>query len=314
MFNSDERFVLTYGDAFVDYIADDHSNQSFTMFLGGATVNVAAGIARLGVPSSFITITGDDETSAFVRNELGNEGVDLRYAVLEESKRVSGVYVHLTEENDRVFASYVDEAPDIQVQPEHLKEEAFKNASIFHMCSGTMFHPIALSTTREAVRLAKKHGRIVSMDANIRPLRWESEEQCRTTIRSFFPDADLLKLTEEELFFLTETETMEDGLEWLKEFNIPIIMVTLGDYGTHVVLNGGVGRHVPVEPVEPVDTTGAGDAFMAGILRHVHFNGIPQTMEALIECVSFGNKLGALAATKSGALTAMPRLHEINDL
>lgn len=314
MFHTDDQFVLTYGDAFVDYIADDHSNQSFTMYLGGATVNVAAGIARLGVPSAFITITGGDETSAFVRKELANEGVDLRYSILEESKRVSGVYVHLTEENDRIFAKYVDEAPDIQVKPEHLKEEAFQKASIFHMCSGTMFHPTALETTREAVRLAKKNGIFVSMDANIRPLRWESAEECRTTIRSFFPDADLLKLTEEELFFLTGTDTMEDGLEKLKEFQIPIILVTLGDHGTHVVLNAKTSRHVPVEPVEPVDTTGAGDAFMAGILRFVHLNGMPKTEEALVECVSFGNKLGALAATKPGALTAMPRLHEIENL
>jgi len=314
MFHSDDQFVLTYGDAFVDYIADDHSNQSFTMFLGGATVNVAAGIARLGVPSAFITITGGDETSAFVRNELMNEGVDLRYAILEESKRVSGVYVHLTEENDRVFAKYVDEAPDTQVKPEQLEEEAFQKASIFHMCSGTTFHPIALSTTREAVKLAKNHGTMVSMDANIRPLRWDSEEQCRTTIRSFFADADLLKLTEEELFFLTETKSMEEGLKELKEFQIPIILVTLGDHGTQVVLNGGESRHVPVDPVEPVDTTGAGDAFMAGILRHVHLNGMPKTEEALVECVSFGNKLGALAATKPGALTAMPRLHEIEEM
>lgn len=314
MFHSDDRFVLTYGDAFVDYIADDHTNQSFTMFLGGATVNVAAGIARLGVPSSFITITGGDETSAFVRNELTNEGVDLRYAILKEEKRVSGVYVHLTEENDRVFAKYVDETPDIQVKPDHLNEEAFQKAYIFHMCSGTMFHPTALSTTREAVKLAKRHDTIVSMDANIRPLRWKNEELSRSTILSFFTDADLLKLTEDELFFLTETESMEEGLEQLKTFKIPIILVTLGDHGTEAVLNGGESLHIPVDPVEPVDTTGAGDAFMAGILRYAFLNGIPKTENELIECVTFGNKLGALAATKPGALTAMPRLDEIEGL
>lgn len=112
MDNSNKNHVLTYGDAsFVDYIAEDTTNTSFSMFLGGATVNVAVGVARLGVPSAFITITGDDETSAFVRGELQKEDVIMDYAKLEPDKRVSGVYVHLTEDHDRIFHTYIDEAP-----------------------------------------------------------------------------------------------------------------------------------------------------------------------------------------------------------
>ena len=71
--------------------------------------------------------------------------------------------------------------------------------------------------------------------------------------------------------------------------------------------------HVEVEPVEPVDTTGAGDAFIAGILSQTHLKGQPKTREEWIDYIAFGNKLGALCATKSGALSAMPRLEEIED-
>ena len=84
--------------------------------LGGATVNVAAGISRLGASSAFITVTGDDATSEFVREELRKEGVDLSFAKLENDKRVSGVYIHLTDDNDRIFHTYIDETPDIQVE------------------------------------------------------------------------------------------------------------------------------------------------------------------------------------------------------
>ena len=80
MVDSRKKHVLIYGDAFVDYIAGDHSNSTFTTFLGGATVNVAAGISRLGATSAFITVTGDDATSKFVRDELQKEGVELSYA------------------------------------------------------------------------------------------------------------------------------------------------------------------------------------------------------------------------------------------
>lgn len=310
MIDSKKKHVLIYGDAFVDYIAEDRSNSKFTTFLGGATVNVAAGISRLGASSAFITVTGDDPTSDFVREELRKEGVDLSFAKLEPNKRVSGVYIHLGEDNDRIFHTYIDETPDIQVENSDLPLKAFEDASVLHICSGTMFHPTALKTTREAVRQAKKASMLFSVDANIRPLRWESEALCRETILSFVEEADILKLTEEELFFLTETETLDTGIAKLTPYRIPVVLVTAGETGTFAVIDG-VMTHVGVEPVEPVDTTGAGDAFIAGILRQIHLKGQPENRDEWIDYISFGNKLGALCATKPGALSAMPRLDEI---
>ena len=313
MTQKDKDLILVYGDAFIDYIADDITNTTFTKYMGGATVNVAAGISRIGAPSALITITGEDETSQFVRDELAKEGVNMDYAIYDPAKRVSGVYVHLTEACERIFKDYVDETPDLQVQAMQLNEAAFKNASLLNVCSGTMFHPTALETTRAAVEMAKDKGAIIAMDANIRPLRWSSEEFCRETIVSFFEEVDILKLTDDELFFLTETTSIEDGLAKLDGYLVPIILVTVGKDGTYAVLNGDI-IHVPTIKITPVDTTGAGDAFMAGVLSYVHYNGLPTTEEDLVRCVSFGNKLGAMAATKAGALTALPYYQDIKHL
>ena len=306
------KHVLVYGDAFVDYIALTTENNTFKRHLGGATVNVAAGVSRLGIPSAFITITGDDETSAFVRRELENEGVNLTYSILLPEKRVSGVYVHLTQDFDRVFAVYENDTPDLQVTKSDLNEAAFKNASIFHICSGTTFHPDALATTLEAMNLAKKHGALFSFDVNIRPLRWESEEQCRETVTGFLPSVDILKLAKEEVLFLMETAALEEGIERLSRFRIPLVFITDGENGTYAIFESET-FHVPVVPVKPVDTTGAGDAFMAGILRHIHLHGLPKTRQEVMECANLGNKLGALCTTKPGALTAMPKLEEMED-
>ncbi|MFJ8264088.1 carbohydrate kinase [Rummeliibacillus sp. NPDC094406] len=313
MLESKKEFVLVYGDAFVDFIANDTTNTSFTKFLGGATVNVAAGISRIGAPSALITVTGDDETSEFVRHELDHEGVIMNYAQIIPEKRVSGVHVHLTEGNERIFTNYIDDTPDLQVETEHLQEEAFRRASIFNLCSNTMFHPIALETTKAAVALAKKHSVLVAMDANIRPLRWESAQVCQDTIASFLKDADLLKLADEELFFLTQTDNLEDGIQALKQFDIPLIMITVGAQGAYVVFNDEI-KHVPSIKIDCVDTTGAGDAFMAGVLRQVHLYGIPKTMEEAYDYVYFANHLGAYTATKAGAITAMPHYEEIKEL
>lgn len=309
----ENRHVLTYGDAFVDYIATTKNNDLFDLYLGGATVNVSAGVSRLGIPSAFITVTGKDEISEFFCQALQAEGVDLMHSIQHPEKRVSGVYIHLTEANDRVFASYDNETPDIQVEPEQLAPEAFEKASIFHFCSGTLFHPKARETTSHALSLAKSRDTLCSYDVNIRPLRWESEELCRKTVLQFLPQADILKLTVEELLFLMEASTMEAGIERLETYRVPLVFITDGENGTHVVVEGRT-RHVPVTPVEPMDTTGAGDAFMAGIIRHIHLNGMPKTEEALVECANFGNRLGALCATRAGAITAMPRMEDIKEL
>ncbi|VDG99039.1 5-dehydro-2-deoxygluconokinase [Lysinibacillus sphaericus] len=306
-----KKHVLIYGDVFVDYIAEDERNSSFTTYLGGATVNVAAGIARLGAPVSFITVTGDDETSEFVRMELANEGVDLTAAIFEPAKRVNGVYVHLTPEHDRVFSNYQNETPDIQVTAQDLKEETFQQASILHLCSGTMFHPTALETTRRAVELAKATDTLVSFDANIRPLRWENEEICRVTTNSFLSDADLVKLTEEELTFMMKTETLEEGLSQLKTYSIPVVLITRGDLGTIAIIRGEKFQ-IPSVKIEPVDTTGAGDAFMAGVLRQLHLQGYPKDVSEWKEVVRFGNHMGALCVTKVGALSAMPYVDELD--
>jgi len=86
MTKQEKDFILVYGDAFIDYIADDVTNTSFTKYMGGATVNVAAGISRIGAPSALITITGDDEGSQFVRDGLAQEGVKLDYAVFDPNE------------------------------------------------------------------------------------------------------------------------------------------------------------------------------------------------------------------------------------
>lgn len=305
-----KKFVLIYGDAFVDYIAEDQSNSRFTKFLGGATVNVAAGVTRLGAASSFITVTGENETSEFVRNELAEEGVDLSFSQIVPKKEVSGVYVHLLENNERHFERYVDATPDIQVDFSAIKNEIIHETSVFHFCSGTLFHPTALGTTRKIVENMKKSNVLISFDANIRPLRWNSEENCKETISSFFNMVDILKLTEEELFFLTETTSIEDGIKSMQQYNIEALLITIGAEGTYAVLHGEV-VHVPVEKVIPVDTTGAGDAFVAGILSKIYLEGYPSTKEDWIRYIAFGNRLGGICATKPGALSAMPRLKDL---
>lgn len=300
------KYVLIYGDVLIDQFSTHVENNQYEKFLGGATVNVAVGVRRLGVPTNFVTVFGEQEDSAFAKNRLLEEGVDITYSQTVPHKKLSNVYVNLLPNGDRIFNRYEDSTPTIQVTKEAFQPNAFHEASIFHFSSGTMFQQTALETTKHAVTVANKNGLIVSFDANIRPLRWENEEICRETITSFLPYVDVLKVTEEELYFLTKTNNRAMGVRQLTPYQLPLIFVTAGEKGTYAIVHGKT-YYVPAEKVNVIDTTGAGDAFMASILSSIYKEGIPKDESSLIKCTKLGNKIGALATTKRGAITALPK-------
>ncbi|AST94104.1 hypothetical protein BC6307_24060 [Sutcliffiella cohnii] len=300
------KYVLIYGDVLIDQFSTRVENNQCEKFLGGATVNVAVGVRRLGVPTNFVTVFGEQEDSTFAKTRLLEEGVDITYSQTVPHKMLSNVYVNLLPNGDRIFNRYEDSTPTIQVTKEAFQPSVFHEASIFHFSSGTMFQQNALETTMHAVTVSNKNGLIVSFDANIRPLRWENEEICRETITSFLPFVDVLKVTEEELYFLTKTNNRAMGVRKLAPYQLPLIFVTAGEKGTYAIFHG-ITYYVPAEKVKVIDTTGAGDAFMASILSSIYKEGIPEDESSLIKYTKLGNKIGALATTKRGAITALPK-------
>ncbi len=297
-----KKGIISYGEAFVDFIAQDYSNTQFKRFIGGATLNLAVGVQRLGTPSYYLCKLGQDKISAFIKYELMKAGVNIDFSIVSSHKRISEVYVHLNQQGERYFHSYVNETPDEQLLETELNQELFKKAFLFYCGSGTLFHPIAYKTTLAALELSKKHGTLIAFDPNIRIKRWESEQYCRMAIKTVLPQVDILKLTKSELLFLMETDTVDEGLKKLASYSVPFVWITLGEKGALAVFHGQP-YHTEGKKVQAIDTTGAGDAFMAGILHCIHSDGLPSDKNEIIRYTKFGNKLGALAATQKGALT-----------
>lgn len=298
----EKKGVISLGEAFVDYISVDSTNTKFQQLLGGATVNVAAGTQRLGIPTYYLCKLGMDEISQFVEQELANEGINTEFAVHTPSKKICGVYVYTNERGERYFHSYLNDTPDELLTADELKKEVFEQTKVFYFGSGTLFHKKAKETTETSLKYAKDCGNLVAFDTNIRLKRWESEEQCRQTITSFLKKADVVKIAEEELYFLTETSSFEAGLEKLSGWGIPFLFVTMGAKGAYAVMNGNK-VFSPAPKVEAVDTTGAGDAFIAALLYSFHEEGEPTDQSQLIKYLQFANQVGAAVTTKVGSLT-----------
>lgn len=292
--------VISLGDAFIDYISQDPSNTKYYRFLGGATVNTAVWTSRLGTPSYYLTKLGLEEDSTFVAKELKKEKVNIDYSVMASEKKICSVTVHLNKD-ERVFHSYDNPTPDILLTADELEQELFKKAKLFYFGSGTLFHETAKNTTNKALEYAREHDCLIAFDTNIRLKRWESEAICRQTVLSFLKHADIVKMAEEELFFLTGTNDLEEGLKKISESSIPTLFITMGGEGACAV-HDGTEIVVPGVKVEAVDTTGAGDAFMAAILSRFHEVGTPKDHSQLEEYVQFANEVGSRATLKLGSL------------
>lgn len=296
--------IISYGEAFIDYLAQDPSNRHFNSYIGGATLNVAIGVRKLGTSSYYLTKLGTDSTSQFIKSELLEFGVNLDYARESKDKRVCTVFVHLNENGERYFHSYLNETPEEHFLESELDQEVFAKSSLFYFGSGTLFHPTALNTSKAAIQLAKAYHSLVAFDPNIRLKRWESEEQCRLTIIELLQDVSILKLSEPELLFLIDTSTLEEGLEKIAQYNIPYIWVTLGENGA-IAIHKQLKVRVHGEKVKDADTTGAADVFMAGLLHKIDTEGLPETELELMTYTEYAHRLGSLAVTKQGALTAL---------
>ncbi|WLR54699.1 carbohydrate kinase [Mesobacillus subterraneus] len=289
--------IISLGEPIVDYISFDSSNTTYERLLGGATVNVAVGVSRHGIPSYYLCKLGMDETSTFVEGELQKENVDLSFCSYHPDKKICCVYIHSNQHGERYFHAYLNETPDEWIASVELDKKPFADHRIFYFGSGTLFHPIARKTTEQALQYAKEENLLIAFDANIRLKRWESENQCRETILSYIRQADIVKMTEDEWLFLTE----DKSLEHLTKMDIPFLFITKGKDGASAIHNHAL-VHVPGIPVKAVDTTGAGDAFMAALLSCFHDKGIPENEAELVDYTEFANKAGARSAMKLGAL------------
>ncbi|WP_077624803.1 aminoimidazole riboside kinase [Sediminibacillus massiliensis] len=305
--------IISLGEALIDFIPLDPDNTQFQKSPGGAPANVAVGLARLGAKASFVGKVGDDVLGTFLKRTLEDYGVDTENMYLTKEIRTGVVFVTLAEGGERSFDFYIDPSADRYLHEAEVSEELFKEHNVFHFGSISMIDEPAESATKKAVRLAKENGLIISYDPNLRPMLWKSLDEARTKITSMLGEADLVKLSEEELEFLTGETDIHKGVEKLKEYQIPLLFVTLGHEGSYV-FHKGQAVHVPARQVKAVDTTGAGDAFVSGLLYQLserEKDVTDYTLDELKEITVFASVSGALAASTKGAMSALPTIEEV---
>lgn len=312
--------AVAVGELLIDFTPAGKSelgNPQFAQNPGGAPANVMAGLAKWGFKTSFIGKVGDDGFGRFLADVLVREGIDAGSLILTKEAPTTLAFVQLKEDGDRSFQFYRNPGADMLLRQDEIDPSVISSSRLFHYGSVSMTHEPSASATLFAASLAKEQGLIVSYDPNLRPLLWPDLETAKTRILEGFRYCDVVKLSEEELEFLTGESDLERGSDLLyKEYGNPLIFVTLGPNGSFYRLGDKTGSQAGFK-VNAVDTTGAGDAFFAGVLYQLLQSGkrpAEITLEEAGRLALFGNASGALTTTGKGAIPSLPTLEDIDRL
>lgn len=229
---------------------------------------MAVGVARLGGRAGFIGKVGRDAFGDHLQKVMEENGVDTRGLLRDDEANTTLVFVALNEKAVPEFIFFRHGTADTRLDPAELPREVLAATQILHFSSVSLTVEPARSATLEAVRLARAAGAVISFDPNLRLSLWPDREIARGNILQAAARADIIKLNEEELVFLTGYPEMAAGIAALLSGIAPgprLIAVTRGAAGA-VLARQGLQVEIPALPVTAVDTTGAGDAFMAGML------------------------------------------------
>lgn len=308
--------IITLGELLIDLTqkgADDNGNGIFTAFPGGAPANVAVAASRLGAVTGFIGKVGNDAFGKSLAETLKKDNVDTKGLYFDDAQPTTLAIVAVDESGEREFSFYRDPGADTQLTTEEalavLKEELPK---ILHVGSLSMTDSPSKESCVEAVKYAKENGAVISYDPNYRAALWDSEERAIEMMKVLLPYTDILKVSDEEMVMLTDTDDFEEGSRMLAEYGCGLVLVTLGSDGVFVRM-GSRTEKVAGFSVEVADTNGAGDTFLGAVLMQLAkgVNASEDVWAQIIDMVRYANKAASLTCSRHGAIPAMPSLAEM---
>ncbi len=286
---------------------------------GGAPANVAVGLSRLGVSSGFLGKVGDDAFGHFLAQTLADAGVDISELRYSQQARTMLAFVSLRADGERDFMFYRHPSADMLYEPGEVPAGYIQSAKAFHFGSISLISEPSRLATLRAAEIASQAGLLVSYDPNLRLNLWRDANAARQGMLLGWPFAAVVKVSVEELEFLSgrplgaqpSLDQMAAAAHSLWHPGLKLLVITLGAQGSAWITRKEAGL-APGFLVQPVDTTGAGDGFVAGLLRgllqHTAAWESTQSMGAICR---FANAVGALTTTQRGAIPALPGLNEV---
>lgn len=311
--------VVALGELLVDFTENGISAQGNPMLEanpGGAPCNVLSMLQNLEKKTAFIGKVGADAFGQMLMQAVKNQGINTDNLVTDNTVHTTLAFVHTDKDGDRSFSFYRNPGADMMLRWNEIHEDVLADTKIFHFGTLSMTDEQIEKVTKKAVEKAKSEGALISFDPNLRPPLWKNLEDARRQMWYGISQCDILKISDDEIAFLTGTDDIDGGVEdILKQSQPALICATMGKNGSKAFYKG---KGVFCEPFlrnDTIETTGAGDTFMACVLNAVLEKGLEALSEKdLFEMLRFANAAASLVTTRKGALRVMPRCEEITAL
>ncbi|HIT64682.1 MAG TPA: carbohydrate kinase [Candidatus Ventrimonas merdavium] len=311
--------VTALGELLIDFTENGLSSQGNPLLEanpGGAPCNVLAMLSKLGRKTSFIGKVGDDQFGHMLKDSIESAGIDSAGLVLDGKAHTTLAFVHKLPDGDRTFSFYRDPGADILLRKDEVSREQIAASRIFHFGSLSFTHPGVREASEYAIACAKEAGVQVSFDPNLREPLWESLEKAKEAICWGLSQCDVLKISDNEVTFMTGETDYPKGAKLLQEqYQIPLVFVTFGKEGSMALWNGKQIQARPFLQEGTIETTGAGDTFTGSVLNGLLEYGLDGLDEERLEqMMTFANAAASLITTRRGALRVMPERDEVEAL
>lgn len=313
--------LIAIGEALIDFIPNktgcDFSDvTSFSPNIGGAPANVCAAFTILGGKASLITKLGDDPFGHKIANELSEYGIDTSQITFTDKANTALAFVSLGADGNRTFSFYRKPSADMLLTEDEIDEKWFENCYVLHFGSVSLGDFPMKDAHLKAIECARENNSLISFDPNLRFMLWDDKEKLKTRVNEFIPMADILKISDEELEFITGEKDPDTGIKKIFDKGVPLVVYTCGSNGAYVYTKNGIKLYTPGKKVHAVDTTGAGDGFIGAFLWRLHSiyptfkSELYYDKDALGKCLGFANQFCSISVQYEGAIASYPKLSE----
>lgn len=270
--------VTALGELLIDFTENGVSSQGNALLEanpGGAPCNVLAMLGKLGKKTAFIGKVGNDQFGNMLRKTIESVGIDAEGLVIDDKVHTTLAFVHTYPDGDRDFSFYRNPGADMMLRKEEVSLDKICASKIFHFGTLSFTHAGIRTASQYAIQCAKEAGALISFDPNLREPLWENLEDARKVIEYGMECCDILKISDNELTFMTGEKDYDKGAVLLQQkYQIPLVCVTLGKDGSRAYYKGLTIKAEPFLQKNTIETTGAGDTFTGCMLNTVLDKGL----------------------------------------
>jgi fructokinase len=314
--------IITMGESLIDFLSTRkgvriEETTGFTIAPGGAPANVAAAVAKLGGSAGFMGKVGEDSFGTMIHNTLAEAGVNVDRLIMDPSVNTTLAFISVKPDGEPDFVFYRNLCgADLALRQDEIEQDYVEDANILHFGSISLTGEPLRSATLRAIEIARRAGGVVSFDPNLRPSLWESLDAAKSEIEMGLSYADVVKLTDSELQFVTGSDSLQRGTDLVLKCGPRMVFVTRGK-DSCFFNNAEAAFEYPAFQADLIDATGAGDAFMGAALLRLNerLNGdrpvFTMARGEIEDLLRFAHACGALTVTRKGVIPALPTMDEV---